>query len=232
MPTGITVAITNQENRSLVASIGAAKEFSIESLNKIDNDDLMNYVDLFYMEGFFIPNREIFTKHITEYSRNKNKLFAFNISAPYICQENCNIKYLVENCDILFGNMKEYEALSQTMNFSGNVLDLARSISNSNINKNWKYEKMVIITNGSRNVTCVYNKKEVVEMEVPKLLPHELQDTTGAGDSFVAGFLFGLFKNYTPDICLKHGCWAAQQIIRQVGCKVPDYLPEIDKILM
>lgn len=227
-PTGITVAITNQENRSLVASIGAAGHLNTILFEELINDKLLSNVDIFYMEGFFIPNRETLARHIIEFSKINNKLFVLNISAPYICKDKSNsINYFVENCDIVVGNMKEYEALSETMNFDETLLNFAIYLSNTNVNPNWQYAKIVIITNGAKDVTCVHSKGHITKIEVPKVPVNEIKDTTGAGDSFVAGFLFGLLKNCSPEACLRYGCWAAQQIIMQVGCQIPNYLPEI-----
>lgn len=228
--TGLTVALINKENRSLVASIGAAKEITIDSLQKITNyDELLDTVDLIYMEGFFIPNREGCAKHILTFAKNKQKLFGFNISAPYICQENTStIQYFTENCNILFGNLKEYESLIQSIGFQGKVVDFALYLNKTYVQECWKYRKIIVITNGSKKVTCIHSEGNVIHYQVPKLYAREIVDTTGAGDSFVAGFILGILKNLSPDICLKYGCWAAQQIIKQIGCKIPCYLPDID----
>ncbi|XVN42478.1 MAG: PfkB family carbohydrate kinase [Candidatus Rickettsia vulgarisii] len=44
-------------------------------------------------------------------------------------------------------------------------------------------------------------------------------DTTGAGDQFAAGFLYGFLNNKTLEECGKLGADAAAKIIQQVGAK-------------
>ncbi|MCC8180363.1 MAG: carbohydrate kinase family protein [Planctomycetes bacterium] len=42
-------------------------------------------------------------------------------------------------------------------------------------------------------------------------------DTTGAGDSFMAGFMAGLQDNVSPELCLRLGCAASAISIQRVG---------------
>jgi sugar/nucleoside kinase (ribokinase family) len=42
-------------------------------------------------------------------------------------------------------------------------------------------------------------------------------DTTGAGDSFVAGFLAGLLRGWAPERCARLACAAAALNIQKVG---------------
>jgi sugar/nucleoside kinase (ribokinase family) len=45
----------------------------------------------------------------------------------------------------------------------------------------------------------------------------ELVDTTGAGDLFAAGFLYGYTQGRTLEDCGKLGCLAAGIVIQQIG---------------
>jgi sugar/nucleoside kinase (ribokinase family) len=47
--------------------------------------------------------------------------------------------------------------------------------------------------------------------------PTRVVDTTGAGDSFVAGFLTGLLRGWEPRRCARLACAVAALNIRQVG---------------
>ena len=50
-----------------------------------------------------------------------------------------------------------------------------------------------------------------------KAFPTEVVDTTGAGDSFVAGYLTGVVKKWEPKRCASLGCAVAALNIRRVG---------------
>ncbi|WP_186445934.1 carbohydrate kinase family protein [Paenibacillus cremeus] len=56
-----------------------------------------------------------------------------------------------------------------------------------------------------------------------KLYTHEsflvenVVDTTGAGDSFNAGFIYGYLHNYTVEQCMRYGCACGAICVQQVG---------------
>lgn len=62
----------------------------------------------------------------------------------------------------------------------------------------------------------------VERFPVPKIDLKEVIDTTGAGDAFVAGFMAGFVKKKSILECLDKGCWMAGQIIRRIGCSLPE----------
>jgi len=47
-------------------------------------------------------------------------------------------------------------------------------------------------------------------------------DSTGAGDSFVGGFLSQFVQGKSIDVCVKAGCYAASEILKQDGCSFPE----------
>jgi pfkB family carbohydrate kinase len=47
-------------------------------------------------------------------------------------------------------------------------------------------------------------------------------DTTGAGDYFAAGFLYGLSRGESLEICLQKGALLASKVIQVVGTTLPD----------
>jgi sugar/nucleoside kinase (ribokinase family) len=47
-------------------------------------------------------------------------------------------------------------------------------------------------------------------------------DTTGAGDLFAAGFIYGHLKGLGPDICGKMGSILAGRVIEVIGAKMDE----------
>jgi len=55
----------------------------------------------------------------------------------------------------------------------------------------------------------------------------EIIDTTGAGDAYTAGFLFGYAQKKSLEECAKLGTFCATQVIQQVGARIePGLLDE------
>jgi sugar/nucleoside kinase (ribokinase family) len=51
-------------------------------------------------------------------------------------------------------------------------------------------------------------------------------DTTGAGDLYAAGFLYGLARDLPLPVCGQIGSWISSRIVQVIGAKMPDELWE------
>lgn len=83
-------------------------------------------------------------------------------------------------------------------------------------------QKLVVVTKGPSPLLYV-NNHVVCEQHVPPVSPKDIVDTTGAGDSFVGGFLAALSSKRPLDECLKCGTWTAQKLLQEKGCTLPTY---------
>lgn len=63
---------------------------------------------------------------------------------------------------------------------------------------------------------CIIATKDAV-LEIPAYPVKELVDTTGAGDCFAAGFLWGLSEGYSLEDCGRMACAVASCSVEQVG---------------
>ena len=84
------------------------------------------------------------------------------------------------------------------------------------INKIKKIVNVGAITLGSKGSVVFENK---VEYHVDPVRVVELVDTTGAGDLFAAGFLFGFINKYSIENCGHLGNKAASEIIKHIGAR-------------
>jgi adenosine kinase len=203
-----------------MANIGASlyceKSFVAKHL-----DEFFTQPSYCYIEGFFIPAKMEICKMVHE-RYSKNAVFITNLNAPYIiktCPED--ITWLVEKSDIVFGNRDEFEELARVNECESLDHLLAELFS--------KYprshrEKIIVITDGPNDV--VYYKGDALKIvkaviKVPEVNQEEILDTTGAGDSFVAGFLYELFRNKDVQDCMKFGIKISSQVIKTIGCNLP-----------
>ncbi|XP_018329140.1 adenosine kinase [Agrilus planipennis] len=232
-PTGTSVVLIKGSNRSLVAYIGAAESVRIKDLKINETESILETMDAIYMEAFFVTKRNDVAKYVQEFCEEKNKIFAFSLSAPYIIRENAEvIIHLARTCDILFGNKREFAALKDVMKFEGTFQDLTRHLLKTyNKKAKNKYGKIVVATNGSKWVVCGHSNDVLEKAFVPKIDDTKIIDTNGAGDAFSAGFLAGIFTNKEPRESMKIGFWTAAQIIQNVGCSLPQFPITLDDIL-
>jgi sugar/nucleoside kinase (ribokinase family) len=108
--------------------------------------------------------------------------------------------------DILFANMHELRSLYTTADLDTAVAALRRN-------------------NLLAVVTCSEQGALVVEghgvQSCPAVPVEQVVDTTGAGDLYAAGFLFGLSQGRAPLDCARLGALAASEIISHIGAR-PD----------
>jgi len=106
--------------------------------------------------------------------------------------------------DVLFTNEAEVEALFETRQWNEAIADL-RNLTD-----------LAAVTRGARG-SVILTKDDVIELSaapVPKVV-----DTTGAGDLYAAGFLFGLTRGASHFECGRLGSLAAAEIISHVGAR-------------
>lgn len=195
--------------------------------NIINNKNIQGALSdckIIYMEGFFITERFSTANYFVKYAKQNNKAFVFNVSAPYLCEKYAqDMKHFVENCDILFGNINEFTALCKAMKLE-DIDTLFKHLLSIYVNeKEMEYGKIIVMTNGAKNVICMHSQNVRESYDVPSIEKNKIKDTVGAGDSFVAGFLAALCKGKDPSTALTWGCKAAREIIQQSGCTIPSY---------
>ena len=64
-------------------------------------------------------------------------------------------------------------------------------------------------------------RKGTEEVQVEAVVVDKVADTTGAGDYFAAGFLYGLTCGYSLEKCGKTGAVLSGNIIRVIGAEMP-----------
>lgn len=104
--------------------------------------------------------------------------------------------------DIVFANEHELKSLYQTASFDAAVAAFREDC------------KLGIMTRGANGSIVVQGHTTVI---VDPLKVDEVVDTTGAGDLFAAGFLFGYTRGFDFGHCGKLGSLAAGLVIQQVG---------------
>ncbi|GIK79940.1 MAG: adenosine kinase [Pseudorhodoplanes sp.] len=106
--------------------------------------------------------------------------------------------------DLLFANEAELKSLYETSDFDAGVAALRNDA------------KLAAVTRSEKG--CVVVSRNGVEA-VPAAPLDNLVDTTGAGDLFAAGFLFGLARNRDHVTAGRLGALAAAEVIQHLGAR-------------
>ncbi|HEX2840617.1 adenosine kinase [Hyphomicrobium sp.] len=105
---------------------------------------------------------------------------------------------------ILFANESEILSLYQTDSFDEAAKSVARDT------------RLAVLTRSEKGSIIVSDGQQIVVSADPI---RKVVDTTGAGDLYAAGFLFGLARDYDLETAGKLGSFAAAEIIGQMGAR-------------
>ena len=225
--TGVCAVCISDHNRSrsMIANVGAAELFKDNFF--YNNFDLLLDNDIFYVEGFFIASSPKSIKYLTEYIINERKVFALNISAPFIVQDPEYRKVFLEvyaSADFLFGNEREFRALASSLNW--NDTDDAEIMKKLIYRpKSGRQSRVLVMTRGSSStVVCQKVADDVTVSKVPVVEVHSdhIVDTNGAGDAYVGGFLAAYSMKKTIPECCEIAADVASLVIKRSGCTLPE----------
>ncbi|OAV68841.1 putative sugar kinase ydjH [Bacteroidales bacterium Barb6XT] len=197
-----TVLISPDGERSMGTFLGPAATITPEEIG----DDILHEHHYLYIEGYLVVNESLM-RGTMQKAKSLGLKVALDLS-------NFNIvnafKGLLENIipqyvDILFSN--EYEAKAFTgLEAEEAVLELAR------------IADIAVVTLGKRGALIACGN-EVVHVEAEGRNPI---DTTGAGDYFAAGFLYGQTVGATPEQSGRIGSLLSKYVIDTIGPEIPE----------
>lgn len=223
-PTGTCAVCIKGGERSLVANLGAANNYKVDHVKQADNWAIVEASRAFYITGFFITVSPDTIMEVAKHAAEKGKIFAMNISAPFICQVPPFKKVLndaLAYVDFLFGNENEALAFAQSEGWTTtDIAEIAAKIAEMPKASSHR-ARTVVITQGAQP-TIVAQSGSVRQFPVITIPREQLVDTNGAGDAFVGGFLSQLVRDQSIDECCRAGNYAACTIIQRSGCTYPD----------
>jgi len=201
--TGRAMALISQDSeRTFATYLGAAIDLSAED---ISHDIYMGY-DYFYIEGYLVQNPVMFEKALRLASVAGLKI-CLDLASYNIVDANVDFfkSMISKYVDILFANEEEI------MSLTGKSPEAGAAVAN-------ELCSMVVIKLGAEGSFCVC-KEGMVRVGVR---PSKAIDTTGAGDLFAAGFIYGLIKGLPAETCGKMGAILAGRIIELIGAKMDE----------
>lgn len=204
-PTGrCLIAVTPDAERSMATFLGAAGNI-VES--DIHEDDITSAA-IVYFEGyqFDAPGaRKAFIK-ACQIAHAVGRKTALTLSDVGVVERNREdlVQVIRDHVDLLFANEDEARALFGTHETPA---QLAAEMA--------KLSPYGAVTRSERG-SVVYGPDQPVH-EVEAFTPSQLVDTTGAGDAYAGGFLYGFARDLPLDQCARLGSMAATEVISHMG---------------
>jgi sugar/nucleoside kinase (ribokinase family) len=200
-PTGSAIAlITPDSERTFATHLGAAIELNAEDLNA---SDFVGY-DILYLEGYLIINKPLIITACKLAKANKMKIALDLASYNVVEAKLSDFKEIIEQfVDIIFANEEEAKA------FTG--LDAKTSVFRLS-----ELCETAVVKIGSEG-SWIKRGEEVIKIGT---IPVTLKDTTGAGDLYASGFLYGIAINDTLENCGLYGAILSGKVIEIPGARL------------
>ncbi|MDO9297362.1 adenosine kinase [Bradyrhizobium sp.] len=207
------ILVTPDGERTMNTYLGAAQE-----LTSADIDEAQVAASgIIYLEGYLWDPKsakEAFVKAAT-IAHGAGRQVALTLSDSF-CVDRYRDEFLdlmrKGTVDLIFANEAELHSLYQTSDFDTALKQLREDT------------KLGVVTRSEKG--CVVASKDGV-VAVPAFPIEKMVDTTGAGDLFAAGFLFGLVRNAGHEAAGRLGALAAAEVIQHIGARPQASLKEL-----
>ncbi|MCD4745731.1 MAG: adenosine kinase [Bacteroidales bacterium] len=186
--------------RTFATFLGAAIELNANDLSL----EIFKEYDYLHIEGYLVQNHELLKKAVLLAKKN-NLIISLDLASYNVVEENLEFlkSVISEYVDIVFANEEEAKA------FTGKEPKDA-------LNEIAKICEIAIVKIGE-NGSLIKHKNKIYEIGI---LNAKCIDTTGAGDLYAAGFLYGLINNFSIEKCGKIGSVLSGKVIEVIGSKM------------
>ena len=210
--TGIaTTFISADAERTFATYLGAAATMTPDELDP----SVFDGYDCVHVEGYLIFNHDLILR-ICQIAKEKGLQVSMDMASYNIIEANHDfVKMLLSDyVDIIFANEEEAKAFTGKEGVDAlNVLA--------------EYCPVSIVKVGKEG-SFIKKDGEITRVGV---IPVKAVDSTGAGDIYASGILYGLMNGYTPAQAGQLAAFLSGKLIEYVGAKLPDEVwEEVKKI--
>ncbi|MCC7015623.1 MAG: adenosine kinase [Rhodospirillales bacterium] len=197
------IFVTPDAQRTMQTYLGASVGLAPEDIEP----RLIADAKITYLEGYLWDPpaaKEAFRK-AAKAANDARRLVALTLSDPFcVARHRAEFQDLVErHVDLLFANEEEIKSLYQAATFD-EALQKVRG-----------HCQVAALTRSAKGAVIVAGD----EVHVIDAAPARVVDTTGAGDAFAAGFLYGFTHGFDLARAARAGAIAAAEVIGHVGAR-------------
>lgn len=199
------ILVTPDGERTMNTFLGAAQDLNVGDIDA----DTVAASSIVYLEGYlWDPPRakEAFVK-AAAIAHEAKRMVALSLSDSF-CVDRWRDEFLhlirSGAVDLVFANESELHSLYQTADFDTALASLSRDA------------RRAVVTRSAEGCIATGGDQQIV---VPAFPVERVVDTTGAGDLFAAGFLFGIARGFSDERAARLGALAAAEVISHLGAR-------------
>ncbi len=198
------VVVTPDAQRTMGTFLGASVELGPDDVD----DDLVAAAQITYLEGYLWdpPGAKQAFRKAQRIAHANRRRVALSLSDPF-CVERHRAEFaelVAAHVDILFANEAEITSLYEVDSFDDALQEVRGHCEVAALTRSEKGS--VVVRGGEVHVVDAHPVDPVI-------------DTTGAGDLYAAGFLFGLTRGRGLAECARLGGVAAAEVISHIGAR-------------
>ena len=200
--------VSPDSERTMATFLGAAAELTPGDFSPA----IFKEYQYAYMEGYLVFNHDLIKTGV-EMAKAAGLKVAIDLASFNVVEANLDfLKELIKSSvDIVFANEEEAKS------FTGKEPEEA-------LNEIAEMCELAIVKVGKQG-SYIKRGEEIIKVGT---IQANAVDTTGAGDSYAAGFFYGLTHNYDLETCGKIAAHVSGKVVEVIGANLPDHQwPEI-----
>jgi sugar/nucleoside kinase (ribokinase family) len=206
------ILVTPDGERTMTTYLGAAAEFGCSELRQ----DLIESARVTYLEGYLFdpPAAKSAFHEAARIAATAGRKVALSLSDAFCVERHRSAfrSFIRGGVDVVFCNEGEVLALYETSSLEEACASLREEC------------ELAVVTRGG-NGSRIITPSEVIDVPVERV--EHVVDTTGAGDLYAAGFLFGYANGRDLRACGQLASLAAAEIVSHIGPRAEVSLAEL-----
>jgi len=200
------ILITPDTERTMLTNLGVSTSLHPDNLD----ETIINNARSVYIEGYLWTGDETREagEHMAKIAKKKGVPVSFTLSDAFVVNsfKEKIFKFIRSNVDILFCNEVEAQAMTGETDSIVAFKELQTLV------------PTIFLTLGSKGSLV---GKNGLNPETVQTFPVQAVDTTGAGDLFAAGALYGVLNDYSLEESAILGSYCAAQVVSHIGGRLP-----------
>ena len=199
------ILITPDGQRTMQTYLGACTELAVADITEVT----VNAPEFVLLEGYVwdLPEGPALIAEAIRIAQARSAKIALSLSDSF-CVERHRAEFLEAvsgPVDIVFADDDEVMALFETQDFD----EVLRRVPDFN--------RLFVMTRSEHGSVVIHGEVTVVQPAIPV---EKVIDTTGAGDAYTAGFLYGLASGEPLATCAGLATKCATGVIQKVGARI------------